>query len=138
MEITLFVRRFGRHLATLCLPPSGTFAQTPAPTTVQGQVVDATKGRPLPYASVGVLGRSVGTAADEQGRLHLVVPAQYEADLLRISLVGYRPFTTTVRDFWRRTCPVETPCLVGLTASAQTAWASGPRNVTSVKRANAR
>jgi hypothetical protein len=125
MKLQFFARRVGRCLATLCLWSGLTIeaqAQSqPAADRVAGQVLDQGTRAPLPYASVGVLGRSVGTVADEQGRFDLVVPTQYDADSLRISLVGYRPFTTTVRDFRRRTCPAESLCPVGLTAAAQTA-----------------
>ena len=43
------------------------FFATPANVQVlplRGQVVDAVTGQPLPYASVGVLHRPVGTVAD--------------------------------------------------------------------------
>jgi hypothetical protein len=77
----------------------------------------------LPYASIGVLGRSVGTVADELGRFTLRIPIQYDADSIRISLVGFRPLTTTVRAFRQRACPAGAPCPVPLVAATQTALA---------------
>jgi len=123
MNTPFFARRFGRCLAALCLLSGLTiqaYAQSaPAATPVSGQALDQNRA-PLPYASVGVIGQPVGTVADEQGRFRLSVPAQYDADSLRISLVGYRPYTVTVRDFRRRACQTETLCPVVLTAAAQT------------------
>lgn len=91
-------------------------AQTPA-TPLRGQVTDAATGRPLGYASVGVPHRTVGTVADDQGRFELAVPAQYDADSLRVALVGYQANTVLVGKFRRRTCPAETGCPVALTAN---------------------
>ena len=124
MNAPFFARRFGRRLAALCLL-SGlslhVYAQSePAVVPISGQALDQSR-TPLPYASVGVVGRPVGTVADEQGRFRLSVPAQYDADSLRISLVGYRPYTVAVRDFRRRACQTQTLCPVVLTAAAQTA-----------------
>ena len=93
-----------------------THAQTPA--VLRGQAVDAATGRPLPYASVGVLHRPVGTVADGDGRFTLAVPSQYDADSLRISLVGYQAYAATVNQFRRRACPAEAAaCAVALAAN---------------------
>ncbi|HEX8658382.1 MAG TPA: carboxypeptidase-like regulatory domain-containing protein [Hymenobacter sp.] len=94
-------------------------AQAPAP--LRGQVVDAATGRPLPYASVGVLHRPVGTVADGEGHFSLAVPGQYEADSLRISLVGYRAYSVLVGQFRRRGCAAETACPVALKANTELA-----------------
>jgi hypothetical protein len=124
MKILLFACRFGRRLAALCLL-SG-YLSTPAyaqseSESVSGQVLDRNTRAPLPYASVGVLGRPAGTVADEQGRFSLPISREYDADSLRISLVGYRPLTITVRAFRQRACPAGPACPVLLVAAAQTA-----------------
>ena len=51
----------------------------------------------------------------------MLIPSEYDADSLRISLVGYRPFTGLVRAFRRRSCPANAYCPVQLVAAAQTA-----------------
>ena len=123
MKIVLLACRFGRRLAVLCLL-SGLLAKAQAQSEadfISGQALDQRTQAPLPYASVGVVGRPVGTVADEQGRFRLFVPGQYDADSLRISLVGYRPVTGLVRTFKRRNCPAKQSCPVPLVAAAQTA-----------------
>lgn len=122
MKILLFACRPGRALATFCLLSSlvtTAYAQSNAE-SVSGQALDQSTQTPLPYASIGVLGRPVGTVADDQGRFTLLIPRQYDADSLRISLVGYRPLTTTVWAFRQRTCSAGTSCPVPLMAAAQT------------------
>jgi len=105
-------------LATAWLVAASASAQV---LPLRGQAVDAATGQPLPYASVGVLHRPVGTVADGEGRFTLAVPAQYDADSLRISLVGYRPYTAIVAQFRRRGCSQETACPVALKASTELA-----------------
>lgn len=57
---------------------------------LRGRVVDAATRAPLPYASLGIRGTSVGTVADNAGRFQLTLPAERAADTVRFGLVGYR------------------------------------------------
>jgi hypothetical protein len=72
------------------------------PTVLTGQVLDQAKQAPVAYASLGVLHRPAGTVADAQGRFSLDVPAAYDADSLRLALLGYAPLTVRVADFRRQ------------------------------------
>ncbi|MCB2376889.1 carboxypeptidase-like regulatory domain-containing protein [Hymenobacter sp. BT635] len=67
-----------------CLP---TRAQTIA---VTGQVLNATTQEPVPFAILGVRGKAIGTAADEQGRYLLRLPPDLR-DTLIVSCVGFEP-----------------------------------------------
>jgi erythromycin esterase-like protein len=58
--------------------------------TVRGVVLDQKTKAPVPYASVSVPGKGVGTMTDAQGRFALVVPG---AGSLQISSVGYTTAT---------------------------------------------
>ena len=63
--------------------------------TVQGQVVDANTGQPLPSAQVTVEGTGLGGLTNQQGRfLILNVPAGQQT--LRAILIGYSPDEATV------------------------------------------
>lgn len=93
-------------------------AQTPV---LRGQAVDAATGHPLPYASVGVLHRPAGTVANGEGNFVLAVPGQFDADSLRVSLVGYQSYTATVAQFRQRLCGAERACPVALKASTELA-----------------
>jgi hypothetical protein len=121
MKNFLFAGRLARCLAALCLLSGLHLAAYGQAESVAGQALNQNTQAPLPYASIGVLGRSVGTVADEQGRFSLRIPREYDADSLRISLVGFRPLTMTVRAFRQRACPAESACPVLLEAAAHTA-----------------
>lgn len=63
--------------------------------TLSGQirVVDARSGQPIPYASVGVRGRPLGTVADAAGAFPLVqIGPAAAADTVVVSCVGYAPY----------------------------------------------
>ncbi|OON70005.1 carboxypeptidase-like regulatory domain-containing protein [Hymenobacter sp. CRA2] len=64
-----------------------TRAQT-APAPLEGQVLNARTGQPVPFATLGVPRRGLGTVADEQGRYLLRLPAG-SADTLIITSVGF-------------------------------------------------
>ncbi|GAB2943084.1 hypothetical protein GCM10027048_04590 [Hymenobacter coalescens] len=76
-------------LALLALGSLHTTAQ-PVPPRLQGFIAD-TAGQPLPYATVGVVGKGVGTVADAQGHFQLELPAGTvrPTDTLRFALLGY-------------------------------------------------
>ncbi|HEX8329082.1 MAG TPA: hypothetical protein VF629_16225 [Hymenobacter sp.] len=63
-----------------------------------GQVRDQRTQQLLGYVSVGVLRRPFGTVADGRGRFVLELPARYDADSVRFSLLGYAPRTLAVAD----------------------------------------
>lgn len=58
----------------------------------QIRVVDARGGQPIPYASVGVRGRPLGTVADAAGAFPLAEIGAAATDTVVISCVGYAPY----------------------------------------------
>lgn len=66
-----------------------------------GQVLDQATNQPLGFVSVGVLGHPYGTVADGKGRFALNLPASYDADSVRFSLVGYAGRTLQVGELRR-------------------------------------
>ena len=61
----------------------------PVPQILVGVITDAA-GQDLPYATVGVVGKGIGTVADDQGRFRLALPASViPTDTLRFALLGY-------------------------------------------------
>lgn len=62
-------------------------ARAQAPGTVEGRVVDAETGTPLPGANVVIVGTQRGTTTGEDGRYTLSVPAGTVT--LQVSYVGY-------------------------------------------------
>ncbi|GAB2942326.1 hypothetical protein GCM10027048_03620 [Hymenobacter coalescens] len=71
----------------LSAPPLLAAAQTAVP-PLEGQVLNARTGQPVPFATLGVPRRGLGTVADEQGRYVLRLPAG-PADTLIITSVGF-------------------------------------------------
>ena len=66
-----------------------------------GQVRDQLTQQPLGYVSVGVLRHPFGTVADNRGRFVLALPARYDADSVRFSLLGYATRTLAVAELRR-------------------------------------
>jgi hypothetical protein len=71
--------------ATLCAGLSDAYAQT---RILEGQVLNDQTGEPVPFATLGMVGRSVGTVADEQGRYLLRLPPGL-SDTLVVTSVGF-------------------------------------------------
>lgn len=84
----------------LLLPVVVAHAQVPA-TTIRGRVA-STDNQPVPYASIRLQGRGIGTAANELGQFVLRLPATKERDTLEVSAIGYRarklPVVAVLRD----------------------------------------
>lgn len=91
---------FSRVLLVLLLPFQLVHAQLPP---LSGQLRDQETHAPLGFASVSVLRQPYGTVADAQGRFTLNLPPSYDADSVRLSLVGYAPRTWRVSDLRRLT-----------------------------------
>lgn len=53
---------------------------------IEGRVIDRETGKPVPFASVGVLGTASGTSSNLEGEFSLAIP---EGAKLKISCVGY-------------------------------------------------
>jgi hypothetical protein len=76
-------------------------AQAAADDQLAGQVLDQATRRPLGFVSVGVLRHPFGTVADARGRFTLTLPARYDADSVRFSLLGYAARTVAVAELRR-------------------------------------
>ncbi|MBT9392424.1 carboxypeptidase-like regulatory domain-containing protein [Hymenobacter sp. NST-14] len=69
----------------ICSIPLSVQAQTKL---LEGQVLNDQTGEPVPFATLGVPGRSIGTVADEQGRYLLRLPPDLR-DTLVVTSVGF-------------------------------------------------
>jgi hypothetical protein len=70
-----------------------------AQTRVQGRVTDAGGKGPVPFASIGIIGKPVGTVGDNDGNFDFTFGSDLIRDSLRISAIGYKPQTFPVREF---------------------------------------
>lgn len=64
--------------------------------TITGKITDQETAEVLPFASVGIRGKSIGTVSNLQGEFDFHVPAEYRNEILIISMLGYYNFEAPV------------------------------------------
>lgn len=66
--------------------------------TLKGEIVDRFQNKPVPYATIGIKNKNLGTVADENGRFSFTVPAAAVSDeeQVIVSSVGYKSVSTSV------------------------------------------
>src|SRR6185295_10621351 len=64
--------------------------------TISGRVLDKTTRQPLPYASVWIRDKPVGTITNLQGEFDFHIPAEYRNEILIISMLSYQSFEAPV------------------------------------------
>jgi hypothetical protein len=55
-----------------------------------GHLQDQRTHRPIPFVSLGVIGKNVGTVTDEKGHFSLRIPATLTRDSITFSAIGYQ------------------------------------------------
>lgn len=73
-------------------------AQEDGRINIKGLITDATTGEPIAFANVGILGTWAGVASNMDGTFELQLPANYRDRMMRVSVVGYRPYEIKVAD----------------------------------------
>ncbi|GAB3319444.1 hypothetical protein GCM10027299_11950 [Larkinella ripae] len=64
--------------------------------TLSGKVISQETGEAVPFASITVVGRGIGTVSNGVGTFLLKIPARFATDSLKISSVGYQTITQPV------------------------------------------
>lgn len=64
--------------------------------TISGHARDRATHEPLPFASVSILGKSIGTVTNLAGEFDFHLPAEYRNEILVISMLGYANFEAPV------------------------------------------
>ena len=54
---------------------------------------------PVPYASIGIISKNIGTTSTEEGTFNFIVTNKEINDNLEISSIGYQTFKIVVNDF---------------------------------------
>jgi hypothetical protein len=80
-----------KHLLLLLCLCNVTMAQT-----IKGTVFDNTTKEPIPFASVGIKGKTMGTVSDESGNFELMAKNAIDTDSLKVSAIGYQSKCFTV------------------------------------------
>lgn len=60
-----------------------------AQTIVTGRIIDKTNGEPVPYAGIGIQGKTLGTLSDEEGYFSIILKDIGASDSLKVSTIGY-------------------------------------------------
>lgn len=64
--------------------------------TISGKVTDAETKESLPFASVWIKGKTIGTITNAQGDFDFHIPVEFERETLVISMLGYKDFEAVV------------------------------------------
>lgn len=65
--------------------------------TITSQAIDAETSEPLPFASVGILGKSIGTITNLNGEFDFHFPAELKNEIFVISMLGYQNYQGSVQ-----------------------------------------
>ncbi|QIX61267.1 carboxypeptidase-like regulatory domain-containing protein [Hymenobacter sp. BT18] len=92
--------RGSRRLATLVLCLIA--AVTAQAQVVSGTVTEAASQQGVPFANIGILGKGIGTVADDTGAFQLKYSEANLNDTVRVSSIGYRAQRLLLRDLLAR------------------------------------
>lgn len=81
---------------------------------ITGHITDSRTNAALPYVNIGVIGKDLGTVANEQGHYTLAFQKSLAAETVRISSLGYAPRNLTLAELADQPDVVLTPEAVPL------------------------
>jgi hypothetical protein len=84
-----------RILPLLLLLTTNSFAQEMF-ISISGKLIDNKSKESIPYASIYIKGKSIGTTSNNEGRFLFHVPSMFNQDTLIISVIGYNQFKSRV------------------------------------------
>lgn len=64
--------------------------------TLSGKAIDTETKEPLPYATIGIKGKSIGTITNLQGEFDFHIPREFQNDLLVINMLGYETYEAPI------------------------------------------
>jgi hypothetical protein len=82
-------------LLLFLLPAADSLAQE-AFISIKGKLLDKESKEPIPYASIYLKGKTIGTTSNEEGRFIFHVPLNLSQDTLIVSVIGYSQFKSKV------------------------------------------
>ena len=68
---------------------------------ITGLIFDKTTNQPIPFVSIGIIGKSFGTLGNENGNYEITLYGYQKNDSLKISTIGYKPLVFLVADFMK-------------------------------------
>ena len=73
------------------------FAAAAVAQPISGHITNAKTHEALPFVNIGVVGKALGTVANEEGAYQLPFSDALANEMVRISSLGYAPYTLTLR-----------------------------------------
>ncbi len=64
--------------------------------TLSGKAIDIETKEPLPFATIGIKGKSIGTITNLQGEFDFHIPREFQNDLLVINMLGYETYEAPI------------------------------------------
>ncbi|MBX2897262.1 MAG: carboxypeptidase-like regulatory domain-containing protein [Cyclobacteriaceae bacterium] len=64
--------------------------------TLSGKAIDKETKEPLPFATLGIKGKAIGTITNLQGEFDFHIPAELRNDLFTLSMLGYKLYEAPV------------------------------------------
>lgn len=93
-DLDIFIRIMRLCLLILTLALTGSVAAQTL--TISAKVQDKATQEPLPFASVGILGKPIRTVTNLNGEFDFHLPSEYRNEILTISMLGYGNFEAPV------------------------------------------
>jgi len=66
--------------------------------SVRGKIRDFKTEVPLAYVNIGISNQEIGTVSNEEGRYELRITPEMENDTVKVSMIGYKAQTFTVKE----------------------------------------
>ncbi len=85
-----------RHLFSLCVLVFINFAVQGQKITLSGKAIDKETKEPLPFATIGIKGKPIGTITNLQGEFDFHIPREFQNDLLVINMLGYETYEAPI------------------------------------------
>lgn len=81
--------------------------------TISAKIVDKETKEPLPFASIGIKGRPIGTITNLNGEFDFHIPIEFRNDVLAVNMLGYQSYEVPA---WTLT---QNPQVIEMTKSTQ-------------------
>ncbi len=81
-----------RYFIFLLLAFVVAFAASSQNLTISARIIDKETREPLPFASVGIMGKPIGTISNLNGEFDFHFPQQYRNEIFVISMLGYQNY----------------------------------------------
>jgi hypothetical protein len=66
--------------------------------SITGTIIDIETSEPLPFASIGIKHKPIGTVSNLQGTFTFHIPQSYHEDTLYVSVMGYQPYEILLKN----------------------------------------